>query len=160
MWNRVLIICAVLLFPMVLNAGDVGSGPGRSAEQSDKAFSLEDYRGKVVLVDFWASWCAPCRTAFPWLNRMQQKYQALGFEVVGINIDEDLSQADLFLSKVPADFAIAYDPEGELAKEYDLQGMPASYLIDREGRVIKSHVGFFESETEMRESEIKQALKQ
>ncbi|MES9854928.1 MAG: TlpA disulfide reductase family protein [Candidatus Thiodiazotropha sp. L084R] len=160
MWNKILIVCAMLLLPAVLFAGDVDSKRDRADQQTNGAFSLEQYRDKVVLIDFWASWCGPCRETFPWLNKMQQKYQALGFEVVGINIDEDRSQAELFLSKVPADFTIAYDPEGKLAKEYDLQGMPASYLIDREGRVIKSHVGFFESETEMRESEIKQALKQ
>jgi thiol-disulfide isomerase/thioredoxin len=148
--KKIILLSAILLFPVLLNAGD----------QKEQTFNLELYRGKVVLLDFWASWCGPCRTTFPWLNEMQKRYQSLGLEVIGVNVDEDLSQAELFLSKVPADFTIVYDRNGALAAVYDLQGMPASYLIDREGHILKSHVGFFESETEKRESEIKQALKQ
>jgi thiol-disulfide isomerase/thioredoxin len=149
---KVVILLVTMLFTAVVFAES-------SYPQNEGAlFNLEQYRGKVVLLDFWASWCVPCRAAFPWLNKMHQKYHDLGFEIVAVNLDEDRAQAEAFLGKIPANFTIAYDPKGELAKMYQLQGMPASYLIDKEGKILKSHIGFLDSETQMRESEIKQAL--
>lgn len=101
-----------------------------------------DYRGKVVLLDFWASWCGPCRQSFPWMNDMQSRYREHGLVVLAVNLDQDRQDADLFLKDVPADFAIAYDPSGGSAEKMEVMGMPMSYLIDRDGRIRHRLIGF------------------
>ncbi|ODB93377.1 hypothetical protein A3194_01400 [Candidatus Thiodiazotropha endoloripes] len=155
-----ILLIAVILIPVLFLFTAETSAEQRSVEGGGKAeFNLEAYRGKVVLLDFWASWCGPCREAFPWLNAMQRKYQGLGLEVIGINLDLSREEADQFLANTPAEFTLHYDPEGMLAKRYDLQGMPASYLFDRKGRLLITHTGFFKSETHQRELEIRQALR-
>lgn len=116
------------------------------------------YQGKVVYLDFWASWCAPCRRSFPWMNRMQQKYGEAGLVVIGVNVDSDPAAAREFLQEIPADFRIVYDPEGELAERYQLMGMPTSFVIDRDGKIHGSHIGFRESSPENYEREIRALL--
>ncbi len=103
---------------------------------------LSDYLGKVVYLDFWASWCAPCRETFPWMNQMQQKYADQGFEIVAVNIDTKRADADKFLAQVPAGFTLLFDPKRSVAKTYQLKGMPTSFLIDRAGNVVTTHLGF------------------
>ncbi len=98
--------------------------------------------GKVVYVDFWASWCAPCRASFPWLNAMHNKYQARGLVVLGVNKDDDLADADRFLAKYPASFPLVRDPGDALVKRLGLIGMPTAYLVDRQGTIHSIHQGF------------------
>jgi len=111
-----------------------------AAQASD--LDLTAYRGKVVYVDFWASWCAPCRQSFPWLDGLVREYASQNFVVIGINVDKDRDRADRFLSETPAEFPIVYDPKGELATAYGVAGMPSAVLIDRTGRIRFQHVGF------------------
>ncbi|PVV18530.1 MAG: hypothetical protein B6D78_15995 [gamma proteobacterium symbiont of Ctena orbiculata] len=132
--------------------------PGFSLQGEEMTVTLHDYRGKVVLLDFWASWCVPCRASFPWMNEIQSRYKQQGLVVIAVNLDKDRALADAFLSKTEAEFTVAFDPEGEVASEYGLKGMPASFLIDAQGRILESHVGFFESEKALREQEIKKVL--
>ena len=103
---------------------------------------LAALKGKVVYVDFWASWCGPCRQSFPWLNELQQKYAAQGLQVVGVNVDAKRADADQFLSEVPARFALAFDPKGEAPRRIGVKGMPTAVLIGADGRVVKVHQGF------------------
>ena len=121
-------------------------------------FDLTQYQGKVVYLDFWASWCKPCRHSFPWMNAMQQKYAADGLVIVAVNLDEQTADAAKFLKEVPADFSIVYDPQGKLAEHYELIGMPTSFLISRDGAVIKKHQGFYDSSPADYEAEIRAAL--
>lgn len=117
-----------------------------SAQGAAPAGSLADfsrYHGKVVYLDFWASWCVPCRKSFPWLNGMAAKY-ADDLVVVGINVDSKRADADRFLQKYPASFPLMFDPLGDLAREYRLEGMPSSVLLDRSGKVVHRHIGFRE----------------
>ena len=97
---------------------------------------------KVIYVDFWASWCGPCRRSFPWLNHMQAKYGEKGFTVIGVNVDPSREDAQLFLDKYPATFPLVYDPDGELATRYALQGMPSSILLGADGEELSRHIGF------------------
>ena len=115
---------------------------------------LSDFKGKVVYLDFWASWCKPCRKSFPWMNKMQQKYGPQGLQIIAVNLDSDLALAKVFLDKVPADIPIIYDPQGNIASGYKLIGMPSSYLIDRAGLLRKSHKGFFTKKESLYEQEI------
>ena len=120
--------------------------------------SLEQYRNQVVYIDFWASWCVPCRYAFPWLNEMQERYGEDGFKVIGINVDKDKAMAAKFLELVPATFDIAYDPEGKVADLYSLKVMPSSYLIDRDGNLVHAHKGFKTSDGSRMEDMIRKLL--
>lgn len=113
---------------------------------------------KVIYVDFWASWCGPCRRSFPWLNHMQAKYGDQGFTVIGVNVDPDRADAQLFLDNYPATFPLVFDPEGELATRYALQGMPSSVLLNAQGEELSRHIGFSEKHKDDYEQEIVRLL--
>src|SRR5262252_9167092 len=119
---------------------------------------LGEIKGKVVLVDFWASWCVPCRHSFPWMNQMQQKYGGQGLQIIGVNLDDDRSAADKFLKETPAKFTLRFDPAGTLARKFDVQTMPSSYVLDSAGNVIAKHFGFKLGETDEYEAQIRAAL--
>lgn len=119
---------------------------------------LNDLHGQVVLLDFWASWCGPCRESFPWMNQVQQRYGDDGLVIVGVNLDQDTAAARAFLDAVPADFTIAFDSQGQWPEAYGLIGMPSSYLIDRQGRVRATHTGFHSGRVADYEASIQQLL--
>ncbi len=106
------------------------------------ALDLEPYAGRVIYVDFWASWCQPCRSSFPWLRELQKKYGEQGLTVLMVNEDHDRKAAEAFLAELGGDLQIIWDVEGKLALAFGIEGMPASYLIDRSGRLRTSHIGF------------------
>ena len=119
---------------------------------------LTAYRGKVVYVDFWASWCGPCRQSFPWLDGLEREYEAQNFVVIGINVDKDREKAERFLTDTPAEFPIIYDPKGEIATAYKVAGMPSGILIDRTGRVRFQHAGFSEKQKGLYEEQLQTLL--
>lgn len=121
--------------------------------------AMTEYKGKVVYLDFWASWCVPCRKSFPWMNAIQAQYQQQGLVVLSVNLDAQKTLAEKFLLEIPAEFAIIYDAKGVLAKEFQLKGMPSSYLFNREGKLISAHSGFNAKKQKKYEQEIIQALK-
>jgi thiol-disulfide isomerase/thioredoxin len=98
--------------------------------------------GKVTYVDFWASWCGPCAKSMPFLDKMNSQLKSKGFEVIGVNLDEDREDADEFLKKHPVKFAMVSNPDGECPSTYGVQAMPSSYLIDRHGKVRHVQLGF------------------
>lgn len=120
--------------------------------------SLAKLKGKVVYVDFWASWCGPCKQSFPWLNEMQAKYGAKGFHVIGVNVDAKRSDAEQFLVSTPAAFQVALDPQGVTPKSYQIKGMPSSVLVGPDGKVLFVHAGFRADERKELESAIVAAL--
>lgn len=140
------------------------SSPAQAVEltqlEGSPVKSADQLHGKVVVIDFWASWCGPCRKSFPWFNQMQQKYQQQGLVVLAVNEDEERADADKFLQQFPAQFAVLFDVAGEVASQYQLQGMPTTLLLDRQGRVRFTHAGFFESKTASYEQEIQQLLQE
>jgi thiol-disulfide isomerase/thioredoxin len=129
-----------------------------TALEGSPVSSMQQLEGKVVLVDFWASWCAPCRKSFPWLNSMQQHYGPQGLLVLAINEDTERSDAERFLQRVPADFAVLYDHAGALAEQYQLMGMPGSFLIDKKGQIRYRHLGFKQADIAGYETQIRQLL--
>lgn len=122
--------------------------------------TLASLKGQVVYLDFWASWCGPCRQSFPWMNTVLAKYQDQGFTVVSINLDSNQALADEFLQVTPAKFQVIYDPKGKTAKQFKLKGMPSSYLINRQGELVSAHVGFTEKKQQQYEQEILTLLAQ
>jgi thiol-disulfide isomerase/thioredoxin len=119
---------------------------------------LKHYKGKIVYLDFWASWCAPCRKSFPWMNELKNKFDNDQFVVVSVNLDADEKLAEKFLSQVPANFPIIYDRQGDLASELQLKGMPSSFLINAKGKVVSAHMGFTEKKKLRYEQEIRELL--
>lgn len=115
-------------------------------------------KGKVVYVDFWASWCVPCRKSFPWMNDIQNKYADKNFTVLSVNLDARSELAEKFLLEVPATFPIFYDPKGKVAKAFKLKGMPSSFIINKKGEIVSSHVGFTEKKKEKYQQEIESLL--
>ena len=108
----------------------------------NKTEDLQQYKGQVVYVDFWASWCVPCAHSFPFLNELHQEFKDKDLQIVGINMDENVEDAKAFLAKTPAQFNIVADTSAQCAKDFDVEAMPSSYLIDRKGVVHHVHQGF------------------
>ena len=121
-------------------------------------FSLDNYQGKVVYLDFWASWCKPCQKSFPWMNELSKRLPAEEFKVVTINVDQNAEDMHQFLAKTPANFDIFHDASGRIAQQFKLEGMPTSFLIDRNGKVHSKHIGFYEKKKLKLESEIESLL--
>jgi cytochrome c biogenesis protein CcmG/thiol:disulfide interchange protein DsbE len=121
---------------------------------------LSQHKGEVVYVDFWASWCAPCRKSLPWMEQMHEKYKDLGFTIIGVNMDGKKEVTEKFVKANNVTFTIARDPKGKIAAAYGVRGMPSSYLIGRDGNIHYSHEGFRNSDKARLEKIFKEALAQ
>ncbi|MFK5951381.1 MAG: TlpA disulfide reductase family protein [Methylococcales bacterium] len=111
-----------------------------SAEQ--QVLDLNIYRGKVVLLDFWATWCPPCKKSIPFFNTLQTKMGAQGLEIIAVNVDENIQDVYRFLQQFPVNYKVALDPVGDCPEKYQVKAMPSSYFIDKHGKVRKIHLGF------------------
>jgi len=125
-----------------------------------RSLDLGAQRGKVVILDYWASWCVPCRRSFPWLNSMQDKYGADGLVIIGVNVDHERSEADRFLEEYPARFQVHFDPDGALASKFGVEAMPSSFIIGRDGQIRGRHLGFKVQRQEEYEAAIVAALQE
>jgi thiol-disulfide isomerase/thioredoxin len=137
--------CLLVFFGMYAPAQAVEQGhpaPGFELASTDKSVKLADYAGKVVYLDFWASWCGPCKQSFPWMNTMQNQYEKHGFEIVAVGVDAKQEDAMRFLAASPVRFTVAFDRQGKTPAMYGVKGMPTSVLIGRDGRVLSVHTGF------------------
>lgn len=139
------LLCASLAAPLwshaqALEPGD--AAPALDLPGTPGRVLLSSLKGKVVYLDFWASWCGPCRKSFPWMNELQRKYADQGLVVVGVNLDAKPEDAQAFLQRTPAEFRIAFDPQGETPRRFGVKGMPTSFLIQRNGQVAHKHTGF------------------
>lgn len=148
----------LLLLSFCISPAFAAKAPPFELPTDAGTFALEQYRDQVVYVDFWASWCIPCRYSFPWLNEMHARYGGDGFKVIAINLDKDRAKAKRFLKLIPASFEIAYDPNGTVADLYNLKVMPTSYLIDQKGILVHKHKGFKPSDEDPMEGRIKKLL--
>lgn len=123
-----------------------------------EAIHLSDVRGKVVLVDFWASWCPPCQTSFPALDALYREYRERGVEVLAINVDEKRRDADAFLDCHSHALTVLFDPKGASPLAFGVKGMPSSFLIDREGNIRFTHMGYSGNVDESYRRELAQLL--
>lgn len=161
LWRRLLSVVAGL----VLVAQTWAAAPALNAPAPDftlpgktQAVELKALRGRVVLLDFWASWCGPCAQSFPWLEGLHQRWQGDGLTVLGVNVDKQRKKADAFLALHAITFPVAFDPQGQAAAAYALPGMPTTCLIDRQGRLRRVHTGFRPEEVLEVEAFIKSLL--
>lgn len=141
--------CVLLLATVAINY------PGFA--KADVDLDLNSYRGKVVYLDFWASWCVPCRKSFPWMNELQQKYKD-DLVVIGVNLDQEKELADAFIQETSPEFKIVYDPKGKLATEFQVAAMPSAFILDRDGKVVIKHLGFHTKKIPIYEQEIQQLI--
>lgn len=144
--RRLLAFCAALL---LLAA---------STTQAGNPNQLDAYRGRVVYLDFWASWCAPCQESFPWMQSLKRTYERDGLAVVAVNLDRRQGDADRFLAKQPVDFEVRFDPRGLMAEAFEVKGMPTSVIIDRHGTVRFTHIGFRPKDAPTYEAQLKLLL--
>jgi peroxiredoxin len=121
---------------------------------------LQEQRGRVVLVNFWATWCGPCRVEMPHLNRLYDKYRGSGFTLLGVNIDEEPRKAADLASRLGLRFPVLLDSEKKVSRLYDLSAMPSTVLIDREGRVRYVHRGYRDGYEDTYEKQIRELLKE
>ena len=119
---------------------------------------VQKTKGQYIYIDYWASWCGPCRQSFPWMNALQAKLGPKGLKVVAVNVDAKRADADKFLTHTPAQFTIAFDPQGESAKKLAIKTMPTSMLVNPEGKVLFVHSGFRAEEKEPLEAKIVAAM--
>jgi thiol-disulfide isomerase/thioredoxin len=157
----VLLACLAAPFAHALEAGSpVPAITAPRLAAPGAPVSLASLKGQVVYVDFWASWCVPCRLSMPTLDAMYRKYSGKGFAVVGFNKDVSSADAERFLQRVPVSFALAQDDKDAAAKAFDVKAMPSGYLVDRKGVVRKVHRGFTSETAAELEREIEELLKE
>ena len=130
------------------------TGTAAAAGVDDDTLDLKEFRGKVVLVDFWASWCAPCKASFPWMQGLHRRYARDDLVVIAVNVDHERSLAQRFLDAERPDFSVVFDPLGHIAEHFDVHSMPSSYYIDRAGRVRYTHAGFRDADRDEAERQI------
>lgn len=158
---RFLVPALAFLCTVQVQALDLGKLPPPISAQdaAGKAVDLNSYRGKVVYLDFWASWCGPCRKSFPWMNALSERYSKDGLVVLAINVDEQAADAQRFLQKYPAKFTVLYDAKGDTPRAYNIPGMPSSFVLDRQGILRLSHTGFREGSAAELEASVSNLLK-
>lgn len=151
---KIIILCFFSFFSGMVNAGNVFKlAPDcqlmTSTESNEKSINLKKYQGQVLYVDFWASWCPPCLKSFPFMNEIEKQFKQQGLQVVAINMDDNLEDAQQFLDSNTVEFNIVYDNKTrDCAQAFEVKAMPSSYLIDKEGKIQYIHLGFKAGETE------------
>ena len=141
-----LIVCLVPVAGFSTNQEQVAPNFTVQHLLNDAQVSLEQYKGKVVYLDFWASWCPPCLKSFPFMDELQAQYGADGFVVIAVNIDENSQDAREFMGRTQASFFVGRDEQGDIAESYDVKAMPSTYLIGRDGLIKEVHRGFRSSD--------------
>ena len=134
---------APLLTPLAGAVTDTGPAANFTLKSADgNNIRLSEFVGQVVLINFWASWCGPCRQEMPHLDAIHQKYQGLGFTVFGVNVEQDRKMADKVLRDIPVSFPILFDTDNRVSQLYDVDAMPATVLVDRNGEIRYMHRGY------------------
>lgn len=144
MRNRIAALAAVLALalPAWGAAADV-QAPAFSLQSVDgKTVSLDQYKGQVIMLNFWASWCGPCRQEMPLLDDIYKQYKDMGFTLIGVNVEPDPHNADAWLKQTPVSYPVLYDPKSQVSQLYQVQAMPTTVIIDRKGVVRYVHNGY------------------
>ncbi|WP_455198352.1 TlpA family protein disulfide reductase [Kaarinaea lacus] len=157
-------LAPLLLFLLVplSNAVEV-SGPAPDftlKSRSGENLKLSEYRGDVVMINFWASWCGPCRQEMPLLEEIYQKYSDLGFELLAVNVEEDSSKADDLLRDVRVTFPILFDNTNKVSKLYKVVAMPSTVIVDRDGNIRYLHKGYLPGYEEEYRKQVKELIRE
>ena len=128
--------------------------------RSGKNIKLSEYRGQVVLVNFWASWCGPCRQEMPILEKLYKKYSSLGFVVLGVNVDDKPAQAESLLKLIDVSFPVLFDTDKKISEKYKVTAMPSSFFVDRDGMIRSEHKGYLPEYELLYKNEIKKLIRE
>ena len=144
MRNRIAAMAAILAFalPAWAGGGDVQAPAFTLQSVAGAQVSLAQYKGDVVMINFWASWCGPCRQEMPLLDSIYKQYKDMGFTLLGVNVEPDSHNADAWLKKTPVSYPILYDPKSQVSQLYQVQAMPTTVIVDRQGVVRFVHNGY------------------
>lgn len=141
-WLRVGALCASLAVSSLVSASSSVAPAFSLPSRAGDTVSLEQMKGKVVMLNFWASWCGPCRTEMPLLEQMHKRYSALGFTLVGVNVEANTADAERWLKDTPVSFPVLFDRDSKVSKLYDVNAMPSTVFIDRKGNIRYLHRGY------------------
>ena len=156
-----LVVAAALLAVPAIAADATGpAAEFKLQSRSGPAVSLSSLKGQVVLINFWATWCGPCRKEMPFLEQIQKKYAPLGFTLVGVNVEEDSRLMDAFLNDVPVTFPILLDPANSVSKLYNVSAMPSTVIVDRKGNVRFIHQGYQTGDESKYQDMIRQLIRE
>ncbi len=144
LFSRICLVVALTVWTGFAEAAAVrGPAPNFTLKSlSGKNLKLSEMVGNVVLINFWATWCGPCRQEMPLLNALHNKYQLLGFTVLGVNVEENPENARDFLKSFPVDFPVLLDSQNSVARQYDVVAMPTTVVVDRDGNMRFLHKGY------------------
>ncbi len=155
--------CAALVFSSTATAAvDASKIPAPDftlKSNSGKNIKLSELRGQVVMINFWASWCGPCLQEMPLLEQLYKKYQPLGFTLLGVDVEEDSSDAIKWLKKVKVSFPILFDNENEVSERYHVSAMPTTVIVDRDGKIRYIHMGYTPGVEETYQQQVRALLK-
>ena len=145
MRNRIAAVMAAAVMVALPAAGTAPNGPAPQftlTERGGGPLSLAQYKGQVVMLNFWASWCGPCKTEMPLLENIYRKYNKMGFTLIGVNVEPDSKEADAWLKQTPVSFPVIYDKDSKVSQLYEVSGMPSTVIIDRKGNIRMLHRGY------------------
>jgi len=157
--TKALLVITILLFSAGYAAANDAAPAFSLPNKAGENISLSDFDGQVVLLNFWASWCGPCREEMPLLNELHEKYAPLGFTMLGINVEENSAAAYKFLESVPAGFPILYDSSNSVSKLYDVIAMPSTVIVGRDGQIKYVHHGYEPGDENVYQDQIRQAIR-
>lgn len=147
--NRLTLVSLAAIFALISSGSIASSGlAGQAAPDfalksaSGANLRLSEYRGEVVMINFWATWCGPCRQEMPHLEDLYNRYQRVGFNLLGVNIDDDSRRAMQMVQELGVTFPVLFDEKKEVSKLYSVEAMPVTLLLDRSGTVRHIHLGY------------------
>ncbi|MCB1697420.1 MAG: TlpA family protein disulfide reductase [Pseudomonadales bacterium] len=141
--RALLLLVLVIVAPLVSAASATGPAANFTLKSAGgENIRLSEYRGQVVLLNFWASWCGPCRQEMPELDALHRKYASLGFTVFGVNVEQDRAMAAKILRDIPVSFPILFDDDNVVSQLYEVDAMPVTVLVDRYGDIRFMHRGY------------------
>ena len=160
--GHLFVFLAALLLALGASAKEVsGQAPDFTLKsRSGENIKLSELRGEVVMINFWASWCGPCRQEMPLLDALYQRYQPMGFTILGVSVDEDVADAKRLLKEIPVTFPVLFDTDNKVADLYELVAMPSTVLVDRDGNMRFVHLGYLPGYERDYEAQIKMLIKE
>lgn len=147
-WQKAFFSIGILLLALVVNSTGAAVNENSAApdfvlkSRNGHNVRLSELRGQVVMINFWATWCGPCRQEMPLLETLYQRYKKLGFTLLGVNVEENSRPAANFLKDVPVSFPVLFDSRNDVSKLYKVSGMPSTVIVDRDGKVRFAHTGY------------------